>query len=102
MRYYILQLPSSSKYLFSPYNEKRKVNLHDYVPTYTDIVEDDWISGEEICEELFRKFNHRLPDHFAGHSMSVSDIIMLVPNEGEKEIYYCDMVGFKKIRSELK
>lgn len=99
MRYYIFQLPSSSEYLFSPYNEKRKVDLHDYVPTYTgEISSKDNLSNENLCESLFQRFNYKLPEHFAGHSLSVSDIIALGEDVKSMSYYYCDMVGFKKIK----
>lgn len=47
-------------------------------------------------EKLYDKFNVNLPHGFKGHSLSVSDIIVL--NKGGKETaYYCDSIGFKEV-----
>lgn len=47
-------------------------------------------------EKLYEKFNVNLPRSFKGHSLSVSDIIVL--NKGGKETaYYCDSIGFKEV-----
>lgn len=52
-----------------------------------------------ICENLFRIFNTKeMPKDFTGHSLSVSDIIVLEYN-GEEKAYYCDSFGFEKISS---
>lgn len=52
-----------------------------------------------VCESLFRIFNTKeMPKDFTGHSLSVSDIIVL-EYDGEENAYYCDSFGFKKISS---
>lgn len=49
-------------------------------------------------EKLYEKFNVNLPHSFKGHSLSVSDIIVL--NKGGKETaYYCDSMDLRKCRS---
>jgi len=47
----------------------------------------------DILEKLFIKFNINHPQDFSGHSMSVSDVVIL---NGKK--YYCDSIGWKEIK----
>ena len=47
----------------------------------------------DILEKLFTKFNINHPQDFSGHSMSVSDVVIL---NGKK--YYCDSIGWKEIK----
>lgn len=58
-------------------------------------------NANTICESLFEKFNIDLPEDFRGHSLSVSDVIVL-ENNGENKAYYCDSIGFKEIENFLK
>ena len=46
----------------------------------------------ENLEDIFFHFNMRRPTDFRGHSLSVSDIVVL---NGEK--FYCDRIGWKKL-----
>lgn len=47
-------------------------------------------------EDIFEKFNVNRPDDFKGHSLSVSDIVVL-KSDGEEKAYYCDSFGFTEI-----
>lgn len=47
--------------------------------------------GEEL-EYIFTVFNIQIPADFTGHSMSVSDVIVL-----DGKAYYCDRIGFKEL-----
>lgn len=42
-------------------------------------------------EDLFYEFNINLPNDFCGHSLSVSDVVLL----GDK-LYFCDSFGWKE------
>ena len=46
---------------------------------------------EEKLEVLFEEFNINKPANFMGHSMSVSDVVIVNDNA-----YYCDSVGFRE------
>ena len=50
----------------------------------------------EVLDGLFEKFNIAHPDDFRGHSMSVSDIVVLQENGAEKA-YYVDSLGFQEV-----
>lgn len=95
-RYYIYQLPHNNPNLFMHFKEDKEIDLRDYVPTWTD--ECGYQNDLEICEKLFEKFNLDHPDNFAGHSMSVSDIVVIVDGK-IVNAYYCDAIGFKKIEN---
>ena len=99
-RYYLFQLPHNHKDLFRHHSEDRKVDLGDYVPVWTDVCDEGQDESDaEICEKLFEKFNVAHPQNFAGHSMSVSDVVMIQDGKA-RSYYYCDSVGFKKIECE--
>lgn len=79
-----------------------QINLNNYDKVYDgeySIYEP--FNANTICESLFEKFNIDLPEDFRGHSLSVSDVIVL-ENNGENKAYYCDSIGFKEIENFLK
>lgn len=94
MKYEILQLKKEHirDYGFDSYGWaiKHGFNLDHYEKVYEgefrDVTKDDNV----VCEVLFERFNIERPADFKGHSLSVSDIIVL---DGRK--YYTDIVGFK-------
>ena len=96
-RYYIFQLPHNNRNIFRHFDEDKDIDLGDYVPVWTDVCDEGQDESDvEICEKLFEKFNIAHPQNFAGHSMSVSDIVMF--RDGNvNTFYYCDSIGFKKI-----
>lgn len=53
---------------------------------------------EAILEGLYIRFNLNCPDDFHGHSLSISDVIVLNLN-GQAECYYTDSFGFYKLPS---
>ena len=85
--YTLYQLPSSNEHKFLGYNEST-FNGIDYVGVYTGTINSAKDTNLQICEKLFEKFNVNPPEHFAGHSMSISDVIRL-DNGGEVKYYYC-------------
>ena len=60
----------------------------DYQLVYSGILEPD-----ENMDSLYIKFNIAHPQDFTGHSLSVSDIIVLKKN-GKINVSYVDMIGF--------
>ena len=81
----------------------RKVEKDNYKMVYSGLIpvlnseavyddrEDDF-----ILKGLFRKFNLNHPSDFRGHSMSVSDVVVLHIG-GEDKAFYCDSFGFTKL-----
>lgn len=58
-------------------------------------------SGTVDCknpEEVYAMFNLNIPRGYLGRSMSVSDIIEVINSDTESEFYYCQPVGFLKLK----
>ena len=54
------------------------------------------MSNAEVLEELYVTFNLRRPPDFSGHSLSVSDVVVL-NREGQAGAFYVDRIGFKEL-----
>ena len=54
------------------------------------------MSNAEALEELYLTFNLRRPEDFRGHSLSVSDMVVL-NREGQAGAFYVDRIGFKEL-----
>lgn len=52
-------------------------------------------SGETL-EDIYRRFNIDHPEDFRGHSLSVSDVVVL-HEKGTDTAYYVDSIGFKEL-----
>ena len=58
---------------------------------------------ENILNNLWVEFNINHPEDFRGHSLSVSDIVVLwEPEEECLDWYYCDSIGWKNITEYIK
>lgn len=93
--YTIYQLPVNNDRIFRSYHEE-SFELNDYCAVWCGEYDSDDMSDIELCEALFQEFNIARPENFAGHSMSVSDVIEIETN-GVARLYYCNMVGFTEI-----
>lgn len=56
---------------------------------------------ETMLEELYEKFNIAHPEDFHGHSLSVSDIVVL-RTAGQISCHYVDSIGFQTLPEFLK
>ena len=73
------------------------INIRDYDLVYQGSLSD--IDGSEttvMLESLFDKFNTDHPADFTGHSLSVSDVIV-IEKDGEQAAYFCDSIGYKEL-----
>ena len=60
---------------------------------YLKVYEGETVSNDTaILECLYTMFNLNHPADFKGHSMSVSDVVVL-----DGKAYYCDSIGFKEL-----
>lgn len=72
-------------YAFRSFDPK-KFSFKDYKKVYEMDVNSDGKLYTDILEELFMLFNdYRRPRDFEGHSMSVSDVVVL-----DNNAFYCD------------
>ena len=67
------------------------INFYDTM--YTGPITTQSANTDIICENLFVKFNTDRPENFKGHSLSVSDVVVL-----DKKAYFVDSFGFKPLK----
>lgn len=96
--YKIYQLPSGEQYHGIRFESKEtlekegvQLNHEDYELVYEGEIED--FKGNATLEALFTQFNANHPADFTGHSLSVSDVIV-ISADGKESAYYCDSIGF--------
>ena len=101
MKLQILQLKSTPElrnYMFTSMSLLEKLNLKVDLNNYNEVYVDDLYSSIfskniDILEEIYQKFNvGQKPESYKGHSLSVSDIVVL---DGVN--YYVDSSGFIKL-----
>lgn len=93
--YQMKQDPESLMYQFQPYENLKNKGLRMEPSCYERIYTGPLREGETL-EDLYAEFNLAIPEDFRGHSMSVSDVVVLHQN-GIDTAYYCDMVGFREV-----
>ena len=72
------------------------VDWGNYKHVYTGEVARSGDTAMETLDALFIKFNLSRPEDFTGHSLSVSDIIVL-HRDGNVIAHYADSFGFKEV-----
>ncbi|MDD3415800.1 MAG: DUF5688 family protein [Lachnospiraceae bacterium] len=72
-------------------NNGMQVFREDYNLMYTDV-----LTENDTLDYIFQRFNIDRPDDFYGHSLSVSDVIV-VSHNGEAKSYYVDSFGFTEL-----
>ena len=97
----IYQLPSGEKYhgvRFESMDRLKadsvQLNKDDYELMYEGELAE--FKGNTTLEGLFAQFNNDRPDDFFGHSLSVSDVIV-ISVDGKDTAYFCDSFGFTEM-----
>lgn len=68
-----------------------EVNCADYELVYTEP-----LTEKDTLEAIYERFNIQRPADFTGHSLSVSDVVVL--NDGKSlKAYYVDSIGFAEL-----
>jgi hypothetical protein len=80
---------------FEPYEYLQQNSLTCDVRNYS-LVYSGHMRPHETLENLFYKFNMERPEDFKGHSLSVSDVIV-IRERGKSTAYYVDSLGFKQL-----
>ena len=87
----------------TPENEKLRFADFAYASNFRltesryDKVYDAKAGNDDSClEDIFTKFNLYHPSDFKGHSLSLSDVVV-VDKDGKKTAWYCDSFGFKPV-----
>jgi hypothetical protein len=93
MKYTIYQMDIKSELKFSKLpDDINIISLEEF--NYKNVYENSIsVENSDIAlEEIFEKFNINHPEDFKGHSLSVSDLVVL-----KDRAFYCQPIGWKEI-----
>ena len=82
-------------YHFEPYDRLKAAGLSVEAANYDRIYTAELTPGTSL-EDIYTRFNIDHPKDFRGHSLSVSDIVVLHQN-GENTTHYVDSFGYKEV-----
>lgn len=88
-----------NKFCFEDYDSivKMQGNKHIDNKIYDKVFEDN-VECTNL-EDVYIMFNIYQPSNFKGRSLSVSDVVEVIEsNPINKEYYFCDRFGFRKIK----
>lgn len=80
---------------FEPYDRLQAAGLTVQQANYTEVYSAELTPGTSL-EDIFTRFNIDHPKDFTGHSLSVSDVIVLHQG-GQHTAHYVDSVGFREV-----
>lgn|GEM_PF-1769240 len=84
-------------YRFKPYDflkaSGRSVEWKNYKHIYTGTLDEEEKRNRDNLDKIFLWFNDNRPEDFRGHSLSVSDVVVLY-REGKTAAYYVDSFSF--------
>ena len=80
---------------FEPYDRLTAAG-HTVDPANYDLIYSAPLAPGTSLEAIFTRFNIDHPKDFKGHSLSVSDVVVLHQN-GQDTAHYCDSVGFQQV-----
>ena len=86
---------STRDYRFEPYDRLQAAGRTVDKANYTEVYTAPLAAGTTL-EDIYRTFNVDYPADFKGHSLSVSDVVVLHQN-GQDTAHYCDSVGFQQV-----
>ena len=86
---------STRDYHFEPYDRLQAAGRTVDKANYTEVYAAPLTAGTTL-EDIYRTFNVDYPADFKGHSLSVSDVVVLHQN-GQDTAHYCDSVGFQQV-----
>ncbi len=97
-RYAIYQIKDNSKGREYQFMGLDFVTSHDMSVDATDyaFIYGVRLLGEETLDSLYEKFNLNHPAGYEGHSLSVSDVVVM-QRDGQTKAYYVDSFGFKEL-----
>ena len=82
-------------YRFEPLDSIHRNGL-SVKPENYELVYEAPLTEKDNLESIYTRFNVDRPADFTGHSLSVSDIVVLHQN-GEDTAHYCDRAGFSEV-----
>lgn len=97
--YEILQIRAGSNgeaYRFFKMSHVQAGGLQVKAEDYESMYKEELKPGETL-DTIYERFNIHRPKDFTGHSLSVSDVIVL-ESESEKKAFYVDSFGFSELK----
>ena len=82
-------------YRFEPYDRLQAAGLSVEATNYNLVYTAELTPGTSL-EDIYTRFNTNHPEDFKGHSLSVSDIVVLHQN-GENTAHYVDRIGYRDV-----
>ena len=98
--YQLRDSPETRPYFFQGTKELKKLGLTVRQENYEKVYSSPLTPGITL-DHIFQKFNINHPEDFTGHSLSISDIVVLHEN-GKTGAFYVDHSGFTIIPDFLK
>ena len=93
--YQLKDSPDRRDYAFEPldrlHEQERHVDMQNYDKVYSGLM----LPAENL-ESIYTRFNIDHPQDFKGHSLSVSDVVV-IHEKGKDTAHYCDSVGFAEM-----
>ena len=86
---------STRDYRFEPLDSIHRNGL-SVKPENYELVYEAPLTEKDNLESIYTRFNVDRPADFTGHSLSVSDIVVLHQN-GKDTAHYCDRAGFSEV-----
>lgn len=84
-------------YRFEPLDAIHRNGLSVKPENYELVYQAPLVAGMSL-ENIYTQFNMNRPADFYGHSLSVSDIVVL-HEDGKDTAHYCDLLDFPQVRS---
>lgn len=93
--YQLKDTPDRRDYAFEAldrlHEQGRRVDIQNYDKVYSDSMKPN-----ENLESIYTRFNVDLPKDFTGHSLSMSDVVV-IHQDGKNTAHYCDRFGFTEV-----
>ncbi len=93
--YQLKQGDTTRDYRFEPLDTIRNNGL-SVKPENYELVYTAPLTAKDDLESIYTRFNVDRPADFTGHSLSVSDIVVL-HQDGKDTAHYCDRFGFSQV-----
>lgn len=95
--YQIIPELDNSRMLFNSLEYMKKAHDGRVLAEIYEMIFCGEIDAED-CEDVFRIFNTDFPQGYKGRSLSVSDVVEIIGSDGKSEFYFCDTIGFERIK----
>lgn len=93
--YQLKDTPDRRYYAFEAldrlHEQGRRVDIQNYDRVYSG-----FMRPNENLESIYTRFNVDHPKDFTGHSLSMSDVVV-IHQDGKHTAHYCDRVGFAEV-----